>query len=492
MHAVHCREQAVPTCYRRREELAAARCEYCKRRGFKNCNGRTPCDVCIKHSTTHLCSVAPGVKPEKSKGSSTGPVREEESREQPATVKRTASKPSRRSTTTPAIVPKDHDPDEQPAAKLALRGSTRRDNVPPRRAASSVEPEEQPAQLRRASRFGSRRGNTSHRDAPVDDELDELSSTTARPRKRRKLEAGSLAQDIEQDRALVGANQDIDMSREETSAPELAIDEDEDFNIVDDNVIGISYDETTPCSTDSAADAQAASTGASSVTEDDELQSKRPKSSQQLRTERTWPIFDARPRRSLPRVSYAEVFSEVVFDEDSWVRSATEEDDASDYKSVAATDTDADDVFAVEDFADERLSFDGEMSMEEEVDDVPTFEQPATVKPKAKAKSKSSKPLAGKGIDFSRPPRNKIEDIFADMAENAVQLGLSDVLQHLKGRPLNVATMCSGTESPLLAPNLLSQGMFCIQITITHKLTIFCSTSRCWTTASKCQSSLLC
>jgi hypothetical protein len=356
-------------------------------------------------------------------------------------------------------VPKDDDLDEEPAAKLALRNSTRRDNDPPRRAVSNREPEEQPAPLRRASRSGARRGNTSHTDAPVDDELDKLPSTTVRPRKRRKLEAGSPAQDIEQDRALVGANQDVDMSREETSAPELAIDEDEDLNIVDDNEIGISYDETTPCSTGSAADAQAATTGASSVTEDDELQSKRPKSSQQLRTERTLPISDARPRRSLPRVSYADVFPEIDFDEDSGVRGAVEEDDASDYKSGAATDTDAGDASALEDFADERSSVDDEMSMGEEVDDVPAFEQPATVKPKAKAKSKSSKPLAGKGIDSSLPPIVNIEDSFSNLAHKAVQLGLSDVLHHLKGRPLNVATMCSGTESPLLALNLLSQGM---------------------------------
>lgn len=79
--------------------------------------------------------------------------------------------------------------------------------------------------------------------------------------------------------------------------------------------------------------------------------------------------------------------------------------------------------------------------------------------PANETQNSSKKPQikGGKGIDLDLPPINTIEDAFADMAQNAAELGLCNILQKLDG-VLNVATMCSGTESPLLALNLLSDG----------------------------------
>ncbi|CAA9957087.1 DNA repair protein rad8 [Pyrenophora teres f. maculata] len=57
----------------------------------------------------------------------------------------------------------------------------------------------------------------------------------------------------------------------------------------------------------------------------------------------------------------------------------------------------------------------------------------------------------GKGIDLSLKPLSNIEDCMSDMTIKALKLGLPEALGHLKGRPIKVATMCSGTESPLLA-----------------------------------------
>ena len=37
---------------------------------------------------------------------------------------------------------------------------------------------------------------------------------------------------------------------------------------------------------------------------------------------------------------------------------------------------------------------------------------------------------------------------------------LSDLAAQLDGRPLRIATMCSGTESPLLALELISEALF--------------------------------
>ncbi|RHZ71269.1 hypothetical protein CDV55_103969 [Aspergillus turcosus] len=49
------------------------------------------------------------------------------------------------------------------------------------------------------------------------------------------------------------------------------------------------------------------------------------------------------------------------------------------------------------------------------------------------------------------PPLYKLEDIYEHMTKRALELNFDDVLAHLGSKPLRVVTMCSGTESPLLA-----------------------------------------
>ena len=56
-----------------------------------------------------------------------------------------------------------------------------------------------------------------------------------------------------------------------------------------------------------------------------------------------------------------------------------------------------------------------------------------------------------KGVDTSLPPIHKIEDMFADLTARAFSKGLSEAMEHFKGRPLVVGTMCSGTDAPILA-----------------------------------------
>jgi hypothetical protein len=62
------------------------------------------------------------------------------------------------------------------------------------------------------------------------------------------------------------------------------------------------------------------------------------------------------------------------------------------------------------------------------------------------------------GIQEHLRPIHKVPDIFTDMTENALKVGLVDFLKHLNGRKLKVATMCSGTESPILALQLFGEG----------------------------------
>lgn len=59
------------------------------------------------------------------------------------------------------------------------------------------------------------------------------------------------------------------------------------------------------------------------------------------------------------------------------------------------------------------------------------------------------------------PPLSSISEIFLDITKKANKgFGtagkMEDVVNHLRGRPLRVATMCSGTESPMLALQMIS------------------------------------
>lgn len=82
------------------------------------------------------------------------------------------------------------------------------------------------------------------------------------------------------------------------------------------------------------------------------------------------------------------------------------------------------------------------------------------------------------GLASHLKPICKIDDIFADMTDRALQkIGngfgkkkqshidrsdgktFLDFLNHLNGRKLRIATMCSGTESPILALNLISEAL---------------------------------
>ena len=55
------------------------------------------------------------------------------------------------------------------------------------------------------------------------------------------------------------------------------------------------------------------------------------------------------------------------------------------------------------------------------------------------------------------PPISSIPAIFLDMVKRFPKI--KSVVEHLKGRKMRVATMCSGTESPLLALDLIRRGV---------------------------------
>ncbi|OCL14046.1 hypothetical protein AOQ84DRAFT_331743 [Glonium stellatum] len=82
-------------------------------------------------------------------------------------------------------------------------------------------------------------------------------------------------------------------------------------------------------------------------------------------------------------------------------------------------------------------------------------------RPKATKKKTSDQAVWKKrlGVDDTLPPLSDINEIFMDITQNALNKGLEKCLRDLSGRPLNVATMCSGTESPLLALQLVARAL---------------------------------
>lgn len=59
--------------------------------------------------------------------------------------------------------------------------------------------------------------------------------------------------------------------------------------------------------------------------------------------------------------------------------------------------------------------------------------------------------------DSSDPPISDIPAIFSDIVRRIPEI--VDIAKHVKGRKLRVATMCSGTESPLLAFGLIQRAI---------------------------------
>jgi hypothetical protein len=63
-----------------------------------------------------------------------------------------------------------------------------------------------------------------------------------------------------------------------------------------------------------------------------------------------------------------------------------------------------------------------------------------------------------KGIAMDLPPIHDVPAMFSDLVSRIP--AIKGVAEHVSGRKLRVATMCSGTESPLLALDLICRSIF--------------------------------
>ena len=77
------------------------------------------------------------------------------------------------------------------------------------------------------------------------------------------------------------------------------------------------------------------------------------------------------------------------------------------------------------------------------------------------------------GIDQSLPALSDIQDIFDDITSRAYESGFNEAVDLLDGRVINVATMCSGTESPLLALEMIHDGKLADLTLAKHRLMIY-------------------
>jgi hypothetical protein len=245
---------------------------------------------------------------------------------------------------------------------------------------------------------------------------------------------------------------DLDHRPAPVDAVETGIDEDD----TDDSAAGVSKS-----SQEGSAVEKAVSTDETSNREDDD-EAQRRRETQGLNQALSL-VSGARSRRSRPRISYVEVFPDAFSDQE--LEPEADEDDSDVYNSDASDPGNViDEELELEGLVDEQSSASEEENDEDDEDDeevvnVVEVGKPTKSRSRSRVTKKSSSVAEGKGIDFSLPPISSVEEAFADMAAKALELGLDDVLEKLGGHQIEVATMCSGTESPLLAFDLLSKAL---------------------------------
>lgn len=399
-------------------QAAAARCDHCIKRGFKACNGQNPCDVCIKHNTIGRC--------------------------RPTVEANLGQSEDSTSQTTHVIQPAGQRTASGSASSTTKANTSRTQQKPVRPTKLAAEPSSVSLQAMSGTKPSIAVRVSKKRKVAIQSTLDDGDDTQA-------MALDALLQESAQEHC----------SPSPQASPDSVLgDDDSDHGREGSNTLSRTSDRFSGHTSENSLTKQNSSTDATSATEEDEPPRKptRPLHEQS-------PVSERRPRRSRGRVSYAEVPLDAFSDDELATRSASDDSDASDvYEEGVAASTDSDEASAFGDSWNHRMSIsedeqDTEVEVQEVADDISTGDRPKLrQKPSTKKKAAQKAPRTGKGIDLSLPPMTTIEDIFEDMGARALQMGLSNVLKELEGHHINVATMCSGTESPILALDLLSKG----------------------------------
>ncbi|EXJ95206.1 hypothetical protein A1O1_00325 [Capronia coronata CBS 617.96] len=63
------------------------------------------------------------------------------------------------------------------------------------------------------------------------------------------------------------------------------------------------------------------------------------------------------------------------------------------------------------------------------------------------------------GLDNSKPPMSDINDIFRSLAQTGLKHGLKEAIEPFMNQNMRLFTMCSGTESPIIAMDLIQKAL---------------------------------
>lgn len=432
------------------EELAKseARCPQCKQRGFTNCSGPPNCDKCTQNGKQ--CNAPTKRKAVAHIPSSLGLNTPESERPAEATVCHAVAKDCTQSVSPSTTAHVDIlDALPRPSLPLHIRRSTRRSAaIPSNDAMSDIESAKtgsdhttvSPTNQQPKRQFSVVTRSRISRVPSIADDHDTALLKSPSSRRSSKWNKESTSQATMQvtpedsaDDGIILSSTEIDMDHEESASFQLIIE---------------NHQARSPSSMETGAGAQDNKALPAYISPHREQS--------YLDRNRVAVLIPqaSRPRRSHGRPSYIERamsdtsaeecrYSSIENDDNVWDPSATE----------IESETDENEEYSML-FSG---SSDDESSESSGPDDVVPELLPAS-RQKSQAKLKAT-PKQGKGIDLSLPPLDNIGEIVADMATRAVELGLGDVLQKLDGRPINVATMCSGTESPLLVLQMLDEAL---------------------------------
>jgi hypothetical protein len=380
------------------EESAAiaARCPRCTIRGFKKCDGGDPCDTCTRNKTTHLCR-----KPREKK------------------------KPKL----------------DEPHTRIEIAPQS-----------EDVVASEQSSRGRTTKRMEAHRTSNDAQLNPenVCDGPDRSTTSNGTARsKRRKVLRNSTPPECTQVASPKLSPSRLDL-RKDPRTPENSVDANDETRDCDDTL-------PSPVTSNDIVLADDPKQATAPIDED--IKMEHLSSDQEKEIGASTLVSSGRTSRARPRISYVEQYLDDVSDPD--VGLASKEEDESDVYNAPATDEEEESELEIElAFSDEQASImsDAE-SLDSIVDEdvIPAEDE----KPKANLRKNvktGDSARAGKGIDLSLPPLSSIQECMSDMTAKAVELGLCEALEGLGDRPIRVATMCSGTESPLLALDEISKG----------------------------------
>jgi len=443
----------------------AARCPRCAKRGFKQCNGGNPCDTCIRNKTEGMCQVT-----SKERGQSDTKFTEVTSGSVTSnTVTRTDKAHTSRSTRRKSKQ-KVLDTSKLAHSKKPL-GASRpiRARLTKRNELYEHESEAEENSVRYGIPGSPvHKGIFSEGDLQVLIKIEELANQSSADASSASHPVAHAATERSQTRPLQISGRKRKATQSELTWPSTPRSFARPFKIAG----GPNIASTSPTPAKVPIRDRDGATNCPSGNVDIDM--KEGIESHQVDSSSN----NRRPRRSQGRVSYVEIPVDAETDHGRSI----EDDSDSDVYIASTTDEEFDEDVDDEEEEEEEGEGEGEdASLIDELEhcmivdgNIGTLE--ATLSDDCdgntedkfmelltnrfkKNKTKAApKPKAGKGIDFSLPPLDNVKDCFSDLAAKALSHGFGAALSKLGTTTLKVATMCSGTESPLLALNEISRG----------------------------------